>query len=76
MCQMAFDGGLLLPSFDADDLKREIKSIGQNLYDVCVCSARYFTAGGEASQKEIEGADNPNLVYSSTLAGVISTCVI
>lgn len=75
MCQMAFDGELLLPGFDADDVKRKIKSNGQKLDDVCVCSARYFTAGGEALQKEIEEANNPNVVYSSTLAGAISTCV-
>lgn len=75
MCKMAMDGGLMVPGFDESEVVSKIKSNGQKISDVCVCAARYFTAGGEALQKEIEEASNPTIVYASTMAGAINTCV-
>lgn len=75
MCRMAMDGGLMVPGFDETEVASKIRSNGQKISDVCVCAARYFTAGGEALQKEIEEAGNPTIVYASTMAGAINMCV-
>jgi hypothetical protein len=74
LCKMAFEGDFPLPGFDGAAIARRVKSNGQTVDDVCICSARDFTVAGEALQIEIEDADNPNLIYSSTLAGAINTC--
>lgn len=75
MCKMAMDGGFMVPGFNEVEVKKKIRSNGQKVNDVCVCAARYFTAGGEGLQKSIEEAANPTIVYSSTMAGAINTCV-
>lgn len=75
MCNMAMDGGMMVPGFDESEALARIRGNGQAVGDVCVCAARYFAAGGEELQKSIEGAANPNLVYSSTMAGAINTCI-
>jgi hypothetical protein len=75
MCRMALDGDLMTPGFNNVEVVKKIKSNGQTIGDVCICAGRYFTAGGESLQKEIEEAGNPTIVYASTMAGAINICV-
>jgi hypothetical protein len=74
MCEMALDDAIMVPGFDLEDILVVMKKTGQSRDDLCTCAARYFAAGGEPLQQEIENASNPNIVYASTLAGAIETC--
>jgi hypothetical protein len=76
MCEMALEDAILMPGFRADEVIAQLERTGQTRDDLCTCAARYFTAGGEPLQQEIENAHNSNVVYGSTMAGAINTCLI
>lgn len=75
MCQQALDGGIMVPGFNETEVLERMRSGGQSRTQLCTCAARYFAAGGEGLQKEIENAANPNVVYASTMAGAIEVCL-
>lgn len=76
MCQMALDDDLPVPGFNAVQVLAQLARTGQPRQELCTCAARYFSAGGEPLRQALEDAPNPGVVYASTLAGAIATCLL
>jgi hypothetical protein len=76
MCQMALDDVLPMPGFRADEVLEQLQRTGQPRDDLCTCAARYFSAGGEPLQEQLQNAQNPSVIYGNTMAGAITTCLI
>lgn len=75
MCRMFVDDATLIPGFTSETVNRRLTRTGQSAADLCACSARKMTAKAKQLEKEIAGADNPSVIYSSTLGGAIHTCL-
>lgn len=75
MCQQALDGGIMVPGFNEAEVLERMDAGGQTRTQLCTCAARYFAAGGEGLQEDIENAGNPTIAYTSTMAGAIEVCL-
>ncbi len=75
MCEQALDGGIMVPGFNEADILTRLSASGQSRSQLCTCAARYFAAGGEGLQEDIENAGNPTIAYASTMAGAIEVCL-
>lgn len=75
MCNMAMTGSMLIPGFNEETIANRLKRTGQSTANLCACSARKMTAKSKQLKKEIEGASNPSVIYSSALGGAINSCL-
>ncbi len=75
LCQQALDGGIMVPGFNETEVLDRMNAGGQTRTQLCTCAARYFAAGGEGLQQDIENAGNPTIAYTSTMAGAIEVCL-
>lgn len=75
MCAMALRDDFPMPGFDSNAVRAQLRRTGQKRDDLCVCAARYFTARGEPLQQALQSANNPVVVYGSTMAGAINACL-
>lgn len=75
MCKMFVDGTHLIPGFTAETVNTRLTRTGQMAAEMCTCAARKMSAKAKQLEEEIEGADNPSVIYSSALGGAINSCL-
>lgn len=75
MCHNALEGGLMMPGFDEVEVNGMIEVKGRSKIQTCQCSATYMKSISDRLEAEMATAQNPSVIYSSTLAGSIMQCL-